>query len=238
MRYTFVTLFKELVSPYFESSILKRAVDSKLIETDFRNPRDYTKDRHNKVDDYQAGGGAGLLLFAQPLFDLLNDIKNESPDCHIVFPIPSAKPFKQTDAKRLAQKKHIVFVNGRYEGIDERVIETFADEVFSIGDYILTGGELASLVMSDAISRNIKGVLGNEDSLNEESFENGLLEAPSFTKPKIYEKKSIPSEFLKGNHAKISSLKNEMSILKTKYFRPDLYFRKISIVNKGLPNEK
>lgn len=125
----------------------------------------------------------------------------------------------------MAQKEHIVFVNGRYEGIDERVVETYADEIFSIGDYVLTGGELASMVMSDAISRNIQGVLGNQESLDEESFEEKLLEAPSFTKPAVFEGKFVPSEFLKGNHAKIAHLKIAMAKLKTKYFRPDLFAR-------------
>ncbi len=227
MKFTFVTLFENLISPYFEESILKRAIENKKIEIDFKNPRDYTKNKHNKVDNYQAGGGAGLLMFPQPLCDLLDIIKKQNPQAHIVFPVPSAKPFRQIDAKRLADKEHIVFVSGRYEGIDERVIEEYADEVFSIGDYVLTGGELASLVMSDAISRNIEGVLGNKDSLSEESFEDGVLEAPSFTKPNIFRGSAIPSEFLKGNHAIICTLKKEMSGLKTKYFRPDLFLRNI-----------
>jgi tRNA (guanine37-N1)-methyltransferase len=223
MKFVYVTLFENLISPYFEDSILRRAIEKKLISIEFYNPRDYTTNKHNKVDDYQAGGGAGLLLGVQPLFDTLKEIKHRNPNAHFVFPAPAGKPFVQADAKRLAKKEQIVFVNGRYEGIDERVVESWADEVFSIGDYVLTGGELASCVMSDAISRNVNGVLGNEDSLSEESFEDMLLEAPSFTKPVIFENKSIPSEFLKGNHAKISNLKNEMAKLKTKYFRPDLY---------------
>lgn len=225
MKFTFVTLFKTLISPYFEDSILKRAIEKNLISIDFYNPRDYTANKHNKVDDTQAGGGAGLLMNAQPMFDTLKEIRDENPNAYFIFPVPAGKPFVQADAKRLSSKEHIVFVNGRYEGIDERVVETFADELFSIGDYVLTGGELASTVMSDAISRNIVGVLGNEESLSEESFENMLLEAPSFTKPANFEDKSIPSEFLKGNHARISNLKNEMAKLKTKYFRPDLYSR-------------
>jgi len=223
MNFTFVTLFKNLIAPYFEDSILKRAIEKDLINIDFYNPRDYTVNKHNKVDDTQAGGGAGLLMNAQPLFDTLKEIRTQSPNAYFIFPVPAGKPFVQADAKRLAGKEHIVFVNGRYEGIDERVVETFADELFSIGDYVLTGGELASTVMSDAISRNVAGVLGNEESLSEESFENMLLEAPSFTKPASFENRSIPSEFLKGNHAKIANLKNEMAKLKTKYFRPDLY---------------
>ncbi len=225
MRFTYVTLFENLISPYFEDSILKKAIEKKLLSIEFYNPRDFTTNKHNKVDDYQAGGGAGLLLNAQPLSDTLKEIKSKSPNAYFVFPAPAGKTFVQADAKRLAQKEHIVFVSGRYEGIDERVVETYADEIFSIGDYVLTGGELASCVMSDAISRNVKGVLGNEDSLSEESFEEMLLEAPSFTKPAVFENKSIPSEFLKGNHAKIINLKKEMAKLKTKYFRPDLYAR-------------
>ena len=223
MKFTYVTLFENLISPYFEDSILKRAIEKNLLSIEFYNPRDYTTNKHNKVDDYQAGGGAGLLLNAQPLFDTLREIKKQNPEAHFVFPAPAGKTFVQADAKRLARKEHIVFVNGRYEGIDERVVEIYADEIFSIGDYVLTGGELASCVMSDAISRNVNGVLGNEDSLSEESFEDKLLEAPSFTKPAVFDNKSIPSEFLKGNHAKIANLKNKMAKLKTKYFRPDLY---------------
>jgi tRNA (guanine37-N1)-methyltransferase len=225
MRFSYVTLFEGLIASYFEDSILKRAIAKELLSVEFFNPRDYTLNKHGKVDDYQASGGAGLVLFPQPLFDLLRSIKHASPEAYIIFPTPSGKLFTQNDAKRLAKKKHLVFVSGRYEGIDERVIETFADELFCIGDYVLTGGELPSLVMSDAISRNIKGVLGNEDSLSMESFESPLLEAPCFSKPPIYENKSVPSEFLKGNHAKITSLKNKMSEFKTKYFRPDLFSR-------------
>ncbi len=227
IKFTFVTLFKDLISPYFDDSILKRAIQNEKIKIEFKNPRDYAKNKHNKVDDYQAGGGAGLLMYPQPLCDLLDEIKKNDPNAHFIFPIPSAKKFIQLDAKRLAKKEHIVFVSGRYEGIDERVIEKYADEVFSIGDYVLTGGELPSLVMSDAISRNIEGVLGNSDSLNEESFEEGTLEAPSFTKPNIFRGSAIPSEFLKGNHAIICTLKKEMSGLKTKYFRPDLFLRNV-----------
>ena len=223
ITFTYVTLFKNLVSFYFEDSILKRAIESNLLRIEFFNPRDFTTNKHNKVDDYQAGGGAGLLMNPQPLFDTLKEIKRKSPDAYFIFLAPAGKPFKQKDAKRLAKKSHLVFVSGRYEGIDERVVEEFADEIFSIGDYVLTGGELASLVMSDAISRNIKGVLGNQNSLEEESFEGEFLEAPSFSKPAVFEGKEVPSEFLKGNHAKIAHLKNELAKLKTKYFRPDLY---------------
>lgn len=159
-------------------------------------------------------------MTCQPLFDCLDKIKAKNPQAYIIFPLAAAKAFKQNDAKRLATKENIVFVSGRYEGIDERVIEKYANEVFSIGEFILTGGELPSLVMADAISRNVKDVLGNAASLVEESYENNLLEAPSFTKPENFQKLSVVKEYLKGNHSKISDLKFQMSICKTKYYRP------------------
>lgn len=222
MNFTFVTLFPNLIDFYFKDSILKIASEKKLVSFKFYNPRDYTKNKHLKVDAPMCSGGAGMLMTPQPLFDTLDKIKEENPDAHIIFPLAAAKPFKQNDAKRLAKKKNIVFVSGRYEGIDERVIEKYADEVFSIGDFILTGGELPSLVMCDAISRNVQGVLGNDESLDIESYENDLLEAPSFAKPVEYEEKFIVKEFLKGNHSKIATLKNNLAVCKTKYFRPDL----------------
>jgi len=221
MIYTFVTLFPSLIEGYFKDSILKRAIDKGVLDINYLNPRDYSKNKHFKVDDTAVGGGAGMVMNPQPLFDALDDLKSKDENVHIIFLTPVAKPFVQNDAKRLANKSHIAFVSGRYEGIDERVIEKYADEVFSIGDYILTGGELASLVLCDAVSRNIKGVLGNSESLEIESFETLLLEAPSFSKPKIYVDLSVPSEYLKGNHSKIRSLKLALSEAKTKFFRPE-----------------
>lgn len=219
MKFSFITLFPELISGYFNDSILSRAIDKGLLEIAYINPRDKSADKWNKVDDTAVGGGAGMVMTPQPLFDTLNELRKE--EVHIIFATPVGKPFNQNDAKRLAKKKHIAFVSGRYEGIDERVIEEFADEVFSIGDYILTGGELPSLVMADAISRNVQGVLGNQDSLDEESFEGFLLEAPAFARPSNYEDRVAPSEYNKGNRAKISALKILLSECKTKYFRPD-----------------
>ncbi|RXJ81445.1 tRNA (guanosine(37)-N1)-methyltransferase TrmD [Arcobacter sp. F2176] len=226
MKFTFVTLFPNLIEPYFYDSILKRAVEDNFISYEFYNPRDYTENKHKKTDKQMVGGGAGMLMTPQPLFDCLDEIKIKNPDAYIIFPLAAAKPFNQKDAKRLAKKKNIVIVSGRYEGIDERVIEKYANEVFSIGEYILTGGELPSLVMADAISRNVEGVLGNADSLVMESYENNLLEAPSFTKPENFQKLSIVKEFLKGNHSKIADLKNNLAICKTKYYRPGLITNK------------
>ncbi|MDD2829198.1 MAG: tRNA (guanosine(37)-N1)-methyltransferase TrmD [Sulfuricurvum sp.] len=218
MRFTYVTLFSNLIDGYFQDSILKRAIDAGAFEVAYLNPRDYSASKHHKVDDTAVGGGAGMVMTPQPLFDALSTLEE---DTYIIFVAPVGKQFTQNDAKRLAKKKHIAFVSGRYEGIDERVVEKFADEVFSIGDYVLTGGELPSLVMSDAIVRNIEGVLGNSESLEMESFETPLLEAPSFGKPPIYETLGVPSEYLKGNHSKILALKLALSECKTKYFRPE-----------------
>ena len=231
MRFSFVTLFPNLIKGYFSESILKRAIEDEKISIDFYNPRDFTTDKHNRVDAPMIGGGAGMLMTPQPLMDTLQSIREISENAHVVFLSPVAKPFTQNDAKRLAKKEHIVFVSGRYEGLDERVIERHADELFSIGDFILTGGELASMVVCDAISRNVEAVLGNSDSLSVESFEESLLEAPSFTKPKNYENNEVISEFLKGNHSKITDLKRGLALCKTKYFRPDLY-------KKGITYEK
>jgi tRNA (guanine37-N1)-methyltransferase len=217
---TYVTLFHNLIDGYFTDSILKRAKEKGLFDVDYINPRDYSASRHHKVDDTAVGGGAGMVMTPQPLFDTLRALKAQG-EVHLIFTTPVGKPFRQSDAKRLAKKEHIAFVSGRYEGIDERVIETFADELFSIGDYILTGGELPSLVMSDAILRQVPGILGNEASLDEESFESKLLEAPAFGKPPIFEGIGVPSEYLKGNHSKISALKSALSESKTKYFRPE-----------------
>ena len=227
MRFTFVTLFENLIRNYFEDSILHRAILKELFEINFVNPRDFANDKHKKVDDYQIGGGAGLLLKYEPLSKALESIRNKDEKAYFIFPQPAGKPFKQIDSKRLAKKEHIVFVSGRYEGIDERVIEKYADELFSIGDFILTGGELPSLCMCDSICRNIEGVLGNANSLEEESFEMKLLEAPSFTKPNEIKKNFVIKEYLKGNHARIRALKKELAISKTKYFRPDLYAKYI-----------
>jgi tRNA (guanine37-N1)-methyltransferase len=218
-----VTLFPDIVEGYFGNSIMKRAIDAGHVAIEYLNPRDFSTNRHKKVDEPMIGGGAGMLMTPQPLDDVIKSIRETSPQAHVIFLTPVAKPFRQNDAKRLAGQEHIVLVSGRYEGIDERVIEEHADEVFAVGDFILTGGELPAMMLCDAISRNLPEVLGNSDSLAVESFESSLLEAPSFTKPDVYNGRKIVSEFLKGNHSKIADLKERMAQSKTKYFRPDLY---------------
>jgi len=226
MKFIFVTLFPHLIKPYFEDSIMKRAIEKELFSIEFINFREYSSNKHHKVDDTPFGGGAGMVLSCEPLYNCLTDLKTKYPTAKTIFVTPVAKTFNQKDAKRLANEDVIIFVNGRYEGFDERLIEEFADEVLAIGDYILSGGELASMVMSDAIARNIDGVLGNNESLDIESFENELLEAPTFTKPKNFAKikySNVISEFFKGNHSIIATLKENLAVAKTKYHRPDIY---------------
>ena len=219
MKITFLTLFPDIMRCYFGDSILRRAIERELFSVEFVDFRDFSKDRYNKVDKPKVGGGAGMLLEPQPLADAIEAVRTS--ESWVIFLTPVAKRFVQNDAKRLARKKHIIFVCGRYEGFDERLIELYADEVLSLGDFILTGGELAAMAMTDAIVRNIPGVLGNEASLAEESFEGELLEAPAFTKPDEFRGRVIVKEFLKGNHSKISALKYDMAVARTKYYRPD-----------------
>ncbi|PAF53706.1 tRNA (guanosine(37)-N1)-methyltransferase TrmD [Helicobacter sp. 13S00482-2] len=224
MNFTFLTLFPSLINSYFEDSILKNAISKKLITINTINIRDYAKDKYKKADHAQIGGGAGQVLSPNVIEDALNDLKNPK---HVIFLSPVGKPFTHNDSVRLTQKSHIVLLCGRYEGFDERSIEMRADEIFSIGDFVLTGGELPALCICDSISRQIQGVLGNPDSLIRESFQSHLLEAPNFSRVMNLEKKFEnfipPSEFSKGNHSRIADLKNNLAILKTKYFRPDLY---------------
>jgi tRNA (guanine37-N1)-methyltransferase len=205
---------------------MKRAIDKGLFSIEFVDFREFANNKHQKVDDTPFGGGAGMVLTPQPLSDCLKHLKTKYPNSKTIFLTPVAKTFNQNDAKRLSQEKVIIFVNGRYEGFDERLIEEFADEVLSIGDFILSGGELASMIIADAIARNIDEVLGNSESLEIESFEDNLLEAPTFTKPKSYKNiknSEVISEFFKGNHSIIASLKENLALSKTKYHRPDIY---------------
>lgn len=223
MKFTFLSLFPNLINGYFKDSILKRAINNKLINIEIIDFRKFSKNKYNKVDYPPIGGGAGMLISADSLGEAINSIKDKNT--HTILLTPSAKLFNQKDSRRLSHYKHIIFVCGRYEGIDERVIETYVDEVFCIGNYIITGGELASLVICDCISRNLDNVIGNPNSILDESFENNLLEAPLFTKINNTSKKFYdpPSEYSKGNHHKIQNLKHKLSVVRTKYFRPDMY---------------
>jgi tRNA (guanine37-N1)-methyltransferase len=206
MRFDILTLFPSLVLPYFEDSILKRAIESKKITVQVHDIREYSKDKHKKVDDTPYGGGAGMVMTCQPLFDALKAVKrkNKGP---VIYLSPVGKRFTQEKAEELVQLKGIILLCGRYEGIDQRVIDSLVDEEISIGDFVLTGGELPALCMVDAVSRLLPGVLGAEESNQEESFSAStgrMLEYPHYTKPAIYEGLEVPEVLLSGNHAEIA----------------------------------
>jgi len=217
MKIIFVTLFPEIVDCYFKHSVLGRAFEKKLFEIETVNFREYAKNRHKHVDTPVAGGGAGMILDNIALRHCLEDLQLKHPEARTVFLTPVAKRFTQHDASRFAKQNTLILVCGRYEGFDERLIEDFANEVISIGDFIITGGEIAAVVIADAVLRNVRDVLGNEESLNEESFNNSLLEAPQFSKSG-----NVPAVLKSGNHRKIKEWKEKLSFYKTSYHRPDL----------------
>ena len=217
MKIVFVSLFPNLIAPYFEDSILKKALEKRLFDIEFVNFRKFSTNKHKKVDTEIVGGGAGMIIDNIALRNALNFLKNRYPESKVLFLTPVGKKYNQKDAVRFAKEEILILVSGRYEGFDERLIEDFADEVISVGDFILTGGELASLVVADSVLRNIKGVLGNFNSLKEESFNENLLEAPSFSKVG-----ETPNILKSGNHKKIDEWKKDTSLLKTKFHRPDL----------------
>ncbi len=217
MKIIFVTLFPNLIAPYFEDSILKRALQKNLFSLEFINFRDFSTDKHKKIDTEIVSGGAGMIIDNLALRNALKFLKTKYSHSKTIFLTPVGKRYNQKDALRFAKEKVLILVSGRYEGFDERLVEDFADEVISIGDFILTGGELGSLVIADSVLRNIEGVLGNMESLKEESFNDNLLEAPAFSK-----NGTVPKILKSGNHRKIREWKEKTSFYKTKFHRPDL----------------
>ncbi|NIZ19010.1 tRNA (guanosine(37)-N1)-methyltransferase TrmD [Entomospira culicis] len=220
MKFSILSLFPEFIDAYFKNSIAHIAVHRKqLIDIENLNIRDFTEDKHKKVDDIPYGGGAGMVMTPQPLASALRYCI--TPSSYVIYATPSGKVFTHQKAKELAQKEHIIFIAGRYEGIDQRIIDCFVDEELSIGDYVLSNGELSSLVMLDAIMRQVPGVIKSE-SLTEESFEDNLLEYPLYTRPEIFEGLPVPSVLLSGHHVEIKKWKFAKKIEKTLANRPDL----------------
>jgi len=207
MRFDILTLFPTLVLPYFEDSILKRAIKEKKILVHVHNIRDYSKERHKKVDDTPYGGGAGMVMSCQPLFDAIKAVKKKNKG-RVIYLSPAGPRFTQEKAEKLAKLKGVILLCGRYEGIDQRVIDELVDEELSIGDFVLTGGELGALVVVDAVSRLIPGVLGAQESQEEESFSQALdrqIEYPHYTKPAEYKGLKVPDVLLSGHHADITA---------------------------------
>ncbi len=219
MKIDILTLFPEMFNGVFTESIIKRAQENSKVEIEFHNFRDYTEDPHLKVDDTPFGGGAGMVLMCQPIVDCLEKIK--TPESKIILLTPSGVPYKQKIAYDLAKEKHLIIICGHYEGFDERILN-FVDMEISIGDYVLTGGEIPAMVLVDSIVRLIPGVI-NEQSHIEDSFnENYLLDYPTYTKPRVYRGLEVPEVLVSGDHAKIDKWRYEQSLEKTKERRPDL----------------
>lgn len=221
MKFTVLTLFPEFIENSMHTSICKRAIENGYLELETCNFREYTENKNGRVDDYPYGGGAGMLIQAQPVYDAYMAVTG-GRNVRTIYLTPQGEVFNQAKAHELAEEEELVFLCGHYEGIDERVLEEIVTDNISIGDYVLTGGEIASVVVMDAISRLIPGVLGNHDSADTESFENGLLEYPQYTRPEIWRDKRVPEVLLSGHHANIEKWRQEQSLLRTKERRPDL----------------
>lgn len=219
MKIDILSLFPDMFSNVFEESIIKRAKELKKVEIRIVNFRDYSKDSHHKVDDTPYGGGQGMVLCCQPIFDCVNAIK--TPESKVILLTPDGVVYKQSLAYDLSHEKHLIIICGHYEGFDER-IRTLVDLEISIGDYILTGGEFASMVLVDSIVRLLPGVIKEESHL-QESFHNNLLDYPVYTKPRIYEGLEVPEVLVNGDHKKIDEYRRKMSVERTKRKRPDLW---------------
>lgn len=219
MRIDILTLFPEMFGALSES-IIGRAREKNLIEINVINIRDFSKDKHKKCDDAPFGGGAGMVMTPQPLFDAITSVKTK--DSLVILTSPRGQTFNQKLCKELSSFDHLIFVCGHYEGIDERIIELCIDREISIGDFVLTGGEIPAMAMVDAISRYVDGVLGNGHSLEEESFSSGLLEYPQYTRPAEFMGLKVPEVLLSGNHAEIAKFRKEQAEKITKSRRPDM----------------
>lgn len=219
-----LTLFPKMFMPVLSTSIIGRAIKRGILNVNLYNIRDFSRDKHGKVDDYPYGGGAGMILAPQPVFDAFDYIKQRYPDqtMHTIYMSPQGQRFEQSMAQRLAQYQHLIILCGHYEGVDQRIIDALIDEEISIGDYVLTGGELPAMVIIDVISRLIPGVLNKDESYMEESFSSGLLEYPQYTRPAEYRNMRVPEILLSGDHAAVQKWRLQMSLERTACRRPDL----------------
>lgn len=219
-----MTLFPEMIERGLGESITGRAIKNGILEIDAVNIRDFADNKYNHVDDYTYGGGAGMLMQAEPVYQAYKSIeKNCESKPRVIYMTPQGKTFNQSIAEELSKESELVFLCGHYEGIDERVLEEIVTDNISIGDFVLTGGELPAMMMIDAISRLVPGVLGHDESALYESFYDGLLEYPQYTRPEEWRGKKVPPVLLSGHHKNIASWRLEQSLQRTKERRPDLY---------------
>jgi len=223
MRIDVVTLFPQMLEAVSHYGITRRAVERKIIELGVWNPRDYTHDKHRTVDDRPYGGGPGMLMKVQPLRDAVSDARQAGEGkAHVVYLSPQGRPLTQQGARELAAYPHLVLIAGRYEGVDERFIEDEVDEEWSIGDYVLSDGELGAMVIIDTLTRLLPGALGHEDSAEQDSFSEGLLDYPHYTRPEVFEEKTVPAVLLSGDHQAIARWREKQSLGRTWLRRPDL----------------
>lgn len=223
MHIDILTLFPEMFDGVLQNSIMKRAQEQNAFSYQYVNFRDYTMNKHNKVDDYPYGGGAGLVLSPQPIFDSIHDMKEKADKPpRVVLLCPQGERYSQQKAEELSKEDHLVFICGHYEGYDERIRQELVTDEISIGDYVLTGGELGAMVVIDSVVRLLPGVLGNAQSAPMDSFSNGLLEHPHYTRPADFRGHQVPDVLLSGNHAKIEEWRHYQSLKRTFERRPDL----------------
>ncbi len=217
-----ITLFPEMFTPVLEHGVIGRAVTDGRLGFRSWNPRDYTEDKHKTVDDRSYGGGPGMVMMYEPLCAAIAEAKLAQPEAKVIYLSPQGRRLEQNGVKELSERSGMILVSGRYEGIDERIINTEIDEEWSIGDYVLSGGELAAMVMIDSVCRTLPGVLGHEDSANEDSFVDGLLDYPHYTRPEEVNGYSVPDVLLSGNHENIRRWRLKQALGKTWRSRPDL----------------
>ena len=222
MKITILTIFPEMFESVMNSSILGRAREQGLIEVECVDIRPFSDRKHKNTDDYPFGGGAGMVMLAQPIMDAMKQVTGENFSGRRIYMGPRGTTLTTAKARELAREEHLVLLCGHYEGVDQRALDSCIDEEISIGDYILTGGELAAMVLTDAVSRLIPGVLGSEESSVDESFSSGLLEYPQYTRPRELCGMEVPEILLSGDHAKIKAWRRQESLRATKKFRPDL----------------
>lgn len=225
MKFDILTLFPAMFSGPMGESIIGRAADRGLIDINCRNIRDFAFDKHRTVDDTPYGGGAGMLMKVEPLAACIEQAKADMPEAMVILTTPGGVPFTQQMARDLATEPGLIIICGRYEGIDERISELYVDRKLSIGDFVLTGGELAAMVIVDAVSRLVPGVLGSGASADEESFSDGLLEYPQYTRPPEFRGLAVPEVLLSGNHRDIALWRRRQALLRTTAVRPDLLDR-------------
>lgn len=226
MRIDVVTLFPPMFEAVSAYGVTGRAVERGIVELGLWNPRDYTRDRHRTVDDRPYGGGPGMLMKMQPLRDAIHEARaaKDGP-CHVVYLSPQGRPLDQSGVRELAGHGHLVLIAGRYEGVDERLIDAEVDEEWSVGDYVLSGGEVAAMVVIDAVTRLLPGALGHEDSAQQDSFSDGVLDYPHYTRPEVFDGLPVPEVLLSGDHAAIARWREKQALGRTWLRRPDLLAR-------------